>query len=535
MKLKLNKKQIVVLAVLLILILILPLALSLTKQRQEIRKKAAGTEIAKLGLGPAQISLNRGENKEIAVYIHSLQQKQVGAADVKLTFNTNVFNISNIVCDTRLSTPVPDSNKVVNNAIFIGCYTGAGATFQANTPVNLAKFTVTVKENAPLGETPINFELTAVGEYPDGNDISDAGTTATYTISSVATPTPLPTPLPGQERVVGRVWKNNTVQTGYNIISHDGKTAGWNTNEEGAYYEFPKSWATGSVVRITLNNPDAGYICSWSFDNNPNQAGGETTGQGCSAVVTLGSTSWEWQNHLAFFLTTPPTSTPTLTITPTPTRGATGTPTPTVTSTPGEVKIKVKVVFPGVSKACPSAPAALKAKCETQGIKIMVVKNNQVLADVANFAVSHTNQIVVFGGIESAIYESAFLALPNTVTAGSNYVIFVKGPKHLQTKYCALLNQTRPCTAGNTINLINGENTLDFTKYPLLAGDLPHPTYGQDGVVNSLDATYLTSTCFADPEGTECLNRADLNLDGAINTLDMGLLNNTIYTRWEDE
>ncbi len=85
------------------------------------------------------------------------------------------------------------------------------------------------------------------------------------------------------------------------------------------------------------------------------------------------------------------------------------------------------------------------------------------------------------------------------------------------------------------------EQTLDFVqngeRYYLEPGDLPISGTNkdqQDGVVNSLDAVYLTG-CFTTPDDATCLAKADLNLDGIINTMDMELLNGTVYSKWEDE
>jgi len=99
----------------------------------------------------------------------------------------------------------------------------------------------------------------------------------------------------------------------------------------------------------------------------------------------------------------------------------------------------------------------------------------------------------------------------------------------LQARYCQNSGQSQPCTGGR-ITLNNGENVLDFSGYPLPGGDLPP----QDGVVNAIDAVALTN-CFETPTSRACLDKADLNLDGVISVADQIIMNNTIYTRWEDE
>jgi len=220
-----------------------------------------------------------------------------------------------------------------------------------------------------------------------------------------------------------------------------------------------------------------------------------------------------------------PTGTPTPTGTPQPTSTptATGTPRPTATATPttqpGDVQAKFTIKFPGVNQ-----------QRANQQIRVRVLKDG-VLKQELPF-----NSVTLLAG-SSGVYQSGFITLSSAVVAGQGYSFLVKGPKHLQTLYCAKTGQTRPCDprqTGTLISLNNAENTLDFSAYPLLAGDLPHPVYGQDGVVNSIDATLLVR-CFATPQQASCLSQADLNLDGIISAIDMELMNQTIYSRWEDQ
>ena len=53
-------------------------------------------------------------------------------------------------------------------------------------------------------------------------------------------------------------------------------------------------------------------------------------------------------------------------------------------------------------------------------------------------------------------------------------------------------------------------------------------------MVNSIDANSLVN-CFADPESAACVAKADLNFDCIITSGDVNLMNNTIFTRWEDD
>jgi hypothetical protein len=127
--------------------------------------------------------------------------------------------------------------------------------------------------------------------------------TSVNTVTPISAPTATSTPgILLNERIVGRVWMGNTPQTGYSVASYDEKTATWGTNEGGPYFALG-SWLTGSRVTIILNS-NPGTICSWEFDSLPNEIGGENSGQGCSAVVTIGSGQYspDWQNHLQFYI-----------------------------------------------------------------------------------------------------------------------------------------------------------------------------------------------------------------------------------------
>lgn len=130
------------------------------------------------------------------------------------------------------------------------------------------------------------------------------------------------------------------------------------------------------------------------------------------------------------------------------------------------------------------------------------------------------------------------------VPAGNNYTIYIKGPKHLQERFCSD-TQTGRCLAGQgRIILVVGENTFDFSKIALEAGDLPNPntTPGQDGVVNSIDIELLRSHyCrkVAEYGFSACiqtdLNIADLDLDGYVFDSDMQLVRNTLSAVYEDD
>lgn len=186
---------------------------------------------------------------------------------------------------------------------------------------------------------------------------------------------------------------------------------------------------------------------------------------------------------------------------------------------PGEVQIQLKIKFAGIEKDRPENPPL---QLPQQPVRIKVAKGNTVLQDLGEI------NLVPDG--EGIFTHSQSITLSSAITAGENFFFLIKGPKHLQTRYCQASGQRRPCTGAN-ITLNNGANVLDFTTYPLPPGDLPLP---QDGVANTVDAIFLTN-CFNTLTDQNCLVKADLDLSGNVNSADMNLLNLTIYSRWEDD
>jgi len=113
------------------------------------------------------------------------------------------------------------------------------------------------------------------------------------------------------DRIVGRVHRDvvGNYASGYSITSNDGKIASWDANPE-PYYHIGR-WPSGTNVQITLNDPDPGYDCEWSFNCNPN-GGCYSYGNGCTASVNIhsGGYSPDWQNHLHFILKEPQSNLP---------------------------------------------------------------------------------------------------------------------------------------------------------------------------------------------------------------------------------
>jgi len=193
------------------------------------------------------------------------------------------------------------------------------------------------------------------------------------------------------------------------------------------------------------------------------------------------------------------------------------TPTPELScQATGSVVLDLKLRFQGVLKG--SNPSL-------NGLKVFVN------------AVSHSgNKITGCGGFTadtSGLWlGKVYLNIPSEYLS-EKYSLFIKGPKHLQKKVCDLspsesLPGTYRCQV-DKISLKEQVNNLDFSKITLLVGDLPL----QDGITNSYDIALVTNNLSkTDPE---TLKKADLNLDGVVDTQDYSLVIAALSIRFDEQ
>lgn len=197
---------------------------------------------------------------------------------------------------------------------------------------------------------------------------------------------------------------------------------------------------------------------------------------------------------------------PTVTLTPT----ATPIPTPTGTiPVTGNVKINLKLKFQGIA-ANPATPR-----------NFMNVKFTLGGADL-------TTQLVKSGSFfaDASGVWSGKVGFDLTAPAGKKYNLYVKGPKHIQKKICDIAPTENPagtyrCSTAN-VTLAVGENTLDLSKILLLSGDIYGPDKVQDGIVNSVDISYVKNNLNKNDAGI--LAVCDINLDGKCDTQDYSLI-----------
>jgi hypothetical protein len=144
--------------------------------------------------------------------------------------------------------------------------------------------------------------------------------------------------------------------------------------------------------------------------------------------------------------------------------------------------LKFKMAFYGVRGD------ALCADAAKLPLSVTVRSNDGVVKNYAGIISTKTNTSGDVG-----IYEVKMRL--NGFKIRNNIAVFVKGPKSLQVKY-GVNNQSSyySVAGGELTGLTNEESStpmFDFTKYPLLSGDVTGPNKAQDGVVDGLDFSYI--------------------------------------------
>jgi len=515
-----------------------------SQKPQEIRKKASTPQgVATISLSPAVGTYQVDQSFPVSI---KFDPKGIAISTIALRITypfsgqTPEVSASNIQIDSQLlssgdwTCPIKqiysENGRVT---IDISCANTNPSGFTTSRETTLASFTLTPSQLPASNPVVLSFDPTEtkINRKSDGTDILSTPTsTGSYTITSrQITPTPTLTPSPGPTptpTLTPTLTPTPTVAQGERCRLSTSKQ-NYVIGEPVTIYVFqnPKFADNNYCYYGSLNVKENGQIiCTATGFNASNQT------QSC---VWNTNGAGAGQHHLETFygghsdnggvIPTPPgtcnpnipccdgayTCRTTITLlTPTPTPTLTPSPTPIPTPPPSQVKVKFKVKFAGVESQTPD-----------QKVKVKIGKGGNILQEISQVNLTANNQ---------GIYESPLITLSSTISSGSNYYLLIKGPKHLQTRFCQNSGQSRPCLEGK-ITLTDGENILDFSSYPLPGGDLPP----QDGVVNAIDAVNLTNCLLQ--TSSACLEKADLNFDGIVTAIDADIMNNTIYTRWEDE
>lgn len=257
-----------------------------------------------------------------------------------------------------------------------------------------------------------------------------------------------------------------------------------------------------------------------------------------------------------------PSSTPAPTVTGAPTLTTTPRPTPTTTVAPSPTSQPIPACTQAANITLPGSPATsptLQFRLKLQGVettnigreadklqKVRLSVYKQEKAPTGNEIT--TTLIKEFKDVEIKMIENTTNSIAiwkgvltlSGVNPGSKYVVLIKGPKHLQKKFC-VNNPTENiegglpyrCLGGDgQITIQAGENLLDFSGVLLQGGDLPT----QDGIVNAYDVS-LVINIIENGVSTDAedLRVADIDLNGVVNAKDRSYLIETLEEKYGDE
>lgn len=155
---------------------------------------------------------------------------------------------------------------------------------------------------------------------------------------------------------------------------------------------------------------------------------------------------------------------------------------------------------------------------------------------VGNWPVS----VTIIGGGQNRTYEGIKLTesgeqnglkvftgevLLSGLNTKKDLAVFLKGPRHIQVKYGKNMQDSFYNQPGGTI-FVEANSTLtpvyDFTRYPVVAGDVTGVSGGQDGVVDGRDFAFVKSEVNKRLEGSNLTS--DLNGNCKLESQDLALL-----------
>lgn len=198
-KVKLNKKQALSLLIIFGLLLTIPLGLALVKQRQEIRKKAAGSYEVDLRLDPSSGEKAQGETFTVNVKLSKNAQREIKISGAEVVLQVSEkLTINSVSCASIFDGLKVERIDNENNKITLMCTINLDSELitLSTIPLALGAINFSVKSDASEGEAAVSFEATRVTEAGipgQAPDVSSAGETATYTIIAGVSPTPSPT------------------------------------------------------------------------------------------------------------------------------------------------------------------------------------------------------------------------------------------------------------------------------------------------------------------------------------------------------
>lgn len=169
--------------------------------------------------------------------------------------------------------------------------------------------------------------------------------------------------------------------------------------------------------------------------------------------------------------------------TPTTTAINTSTPVPTTVSSDGDKLLKFKMSFLGIRQEAACADGS------HMPLTVTVRANDGTVKSYSNVIPTK-----IGGGATGLATYMVNLRLTG-FNYSNNFAVFVKGPKSLQVKYGVDSQEKFYDKAGGELaGLTNSDATTqsyDFSKFPLLAGDVTGQDGNQDGTVDGQDFSYV--------------------------------------------
>lgn len=172
-------------------------------------------------------------------------------------------------------------------------------------------------------------------------------------------------------------------------------------------------------------------------------------------------------------------------------------------SVSGNIKLNLKLKYQGIEKS------------PIETLKSMDVKVRLKKEGTTNTVDSQGTFVADANGIWTG--QVGF----NINDISGKWLIYIKGPQHLQKKICdSVPTEDKPGTyrcSNGKITLTAGLNNFDLSKIIILVGDLD-----QSGVVDSIDFSLIRNNLGKTEKSI--LTKADLNRDGRVDTQDFSLI-----------
>jgi hypothetical protein len=290
-------------------------------------------------------------------------------------------------------------------------------------------------------------------------------------------------------------------------------------------------------MSCNASQPTSGTQCAWG------PYGTSCTTPSCTCVCGAATVTITPTLTPAVSSTAAPTSTGALTPTPEPAyclQNASITLSAPPSTSAGKISFKVK--FQG---------AFLNNVTEdnnTQTVRVTLIK--QIAEPVTDIGLqtisSKTFENIVITNTKTsdengiAIWEGSFE--PTAVVPGNTYSMLIKGPFHLQRKFCEN-NPTEKaeegfpyiCQKPGQISLLTTDNALNFSGVLLQGGDLPGGQ-GQDGVVNALDVSKVLNIISVGLGTSQNdVDTADMDFNGVVNVKDRSNILETLEEKYGDD